>query len=97
MSQSQQPAAAAGACAAQPRTHADAVQWTGASCHRQNGVAADATGARGPRAVVMLMIHLPLAPAHGLRTPSRLRSWLQPTAWARFEVNARSHRLTSPV
>src|SRR5215475_8568343 len=43
------------------------------------GVAADAMGARGPRAVVVLMIHLPLAPAHGLRTPSRLRSWPQPT------------------
>ena len=44
------------------------------------GVAADATEARGPRAVVVLMIHLLLAPAHNSRTPSRPSRWPQPTA-----------------
>src|SRR5262249_34811774 len=43
------------------------------------GVAADATGARGSRAVVVLMIHLLPAPARGLRTPSRPSRWPQLT------------------
>jgi hypothetical protein len=42
------------------------------------GAAADAAGARCPRAVIVLMIHLPPAPAHRLRTPSGLSRWPKP-------------------
>ena len=60
------------------------------------GVAADATGARGPHAVVVLMIHLPLAPAHGCERRRACAAGLNRPRWARFEVNALSRRLTSP-
>jgi hypothetical protein len=76
---SQQPAAQAGACAAAPRTHADAVEWSGPSCHRRTrGTVTNTAQARGRRAVLVLMIHLPLAPAHGLGTPSGLSRWPKP-------------------
>ena len=45
---------------------------------RTPGAAANAAGARGRRAVVVLMIHLLPAPAHRLRTPSGGSRWPKP-------------------
>src|SRR5262245_22192182 len=59
-------------------------------------LAADAAGARGPRAVIVLMIHLLPAPAHRLRTPSGLNRWPKPIHVQRIEVDALSGRLTRP-